>query len=59
VIVAPPKNLSIYRQEGSYRRQLVDEPKKDQVADYNSFNEGYVVEQYGAISAATNISAVE
>ncbi len=57
VIISPPKNLSIYRQEGSYRRQLVDEPKKDQVADYNSFNEGYVVEQYGAISAATNISA--
>ena len=59
VVITAPKNLSIYRQEGTYRRQLIDNPKKSQVEDFNSFNEGYVVEQYCAISAATNISAVE
>jgi len=38
------KNLSIYWQDTSWRRQQIDNPKKDQYEDFNSRQEGYVVE---------------
>jgi len=38
-------NLSIYHQSGSWRRQVLENPKKNRVEDYNSRNEGYVVEE--------------
>lgn len=44
LVVTSLDNLSIYQQDGSYRRQILDNPKKDRVEDYNSRNEGYVVE---------------
>lgn len=44
LVITSYNNLSIYQQDGSWRRQIVDNPKKDQVEDYNSRNEGYVVE---------------
>lgn len=44
LVVTSLDNLSIYQQDGSWRRQIVDNPKKDRVEDYNSRNEGYVVE---------------
>lgn len=44
LVVTPLSNLSIYVQEGSWRRKVEDAPKKDRVEDYNSRNEGYVVE---------------
>ena len=31
-------------QDGSWRRNIKDAPEKDRVEDYNSRNEGYVVE---------------
>ena len=37
-------NLSIYVQEGTWRRHIKDKPEKDRVEDYNSRNEGYLVE---------------
>ncbi len=37
-------NLSLYIQEGSQRRQVIDNPKKDQIEDYQSCNEAFVVE---------------
>lgn len=49
-------NLSIYRQEGTWRRHIIDNPKKDQVEDFNSFNEDYIVEEYRAVFAATNVT---
>lgn len=45
VVVTSYDNLSIYMQSGSWRRHLIDNPKKDQFEDYNSVNEGYVVEE--------------
>jgi len=45
------KNLSIYIQEGSRRRKLEDNSKRDQFEDYNSRNEGYVVEVYEKFAA--------
>ncbi|MBU0969669.1 MAG: phage major capsid protein, P2 family, partial [Proteobacteria bacterium] len=44
LIITSLKNLSIYYQSGSWRRRIIDEPKKDRVEDYNSRNEGYVIE---------------
>ncbi len=44
LVITPLSNLSIYVQSGSWRRQLKDKPEKDRVEDFNSRNEGYVVE---------------
>ena len=41
-------NLSIYWQEGTRRRLLKDEPEYDRIANYESVNEDYVVEEYAA-----------
>ncbi|WP_289283317.1 MULTISPECIES: phage major capsid protein, P2 family [unclassified Methylophaga] len=44
VLVTPLKNLSIYVQDSSVRRLQKDKPEKDEVQDFNSANQGYVVE---------------
>lgn len=48
LVITSLKNLSIYYQDGSWRRQVKDKPSKDRVEDYNSRNEGYVVEDVEA-----------
>ncbi len=48
-------NLSIYWQEGSRRRTIVDNAKRDQIENYESVNEAYEIEDYGAACCATNI----
>jgi P2 family phage major capsid protein len=48
-------NLSIYEQEGTRRRLLKDEPALDQVENYESVNEAYVVEDYGLCALVENI----
>lgn len=55
VLVTPLNNLSIYWQEGARRRQLRDEPRRDQVENYESSNDAYVVEQYGTVALFENI----
>ncbi|SCY46099.1 MULTISPECIES: phage major capsid protein, P2 family [Desulfoluna] len=44
LVITSYENLSIYVQSGSWRRQIKEKPEKDRVEDYNSRNEGYVVE---------------
>jgi len=44
IVITSYDNLSIYVQEGTWRRHLKDKPEKDRVEDFNSRNEGYVVE---------------
>lgn len=56
VAVTSLKNLSIYPQAPSVRRFLRDEPSLNSVVDYFSQNEAYVVEDYGLISFAENVS---
>ncbi|HAS89842.1 MAG TPA: phage major capsid protein, P2 family [Desulfovibrio sp.] len=51
LVITPYKNLSIYVQEGSWRRHLKDKPEKNRAEDYNSRNEGYVVENAEAFVA--------
>lgn len=48
-------NLSIYVQEGTRRRMLKDEPELDQIVNYESVNEAYVVEDYDLTSLVENI----
>ena len=52
-------NLSIYVQEGTRRRMLKDEPEADQIANYESVNEAYVVEDYGMCALVENIVLTE
>lgn len=47
VVVTSLDNLSIYFQDTSWRRYLIENPKRSRAEDYNSRNEGYVVEQLG------------
>lgn len=44
LVITSYDNLSIYQQADSWRRQIIDNPKKDQIEDFSSRNEGYVVE---------------
>ncbi len=55
LLVTKLDNLSIYVQEGTQRRQLKEEPEFDQLADYQSVNEAYVVEDYGCCALVENI----
>ena len=52
-------NLSIYYQEGARRRHIKDVPEKDQIENYESSNDAYVVEDYGCAAVAENITFEE
>ncbi|MEB0090060.1 phage major capsid protein, P2 family [Pseudomonas sp. CCI4.2] len=51
VVVTSWDNLSIYFQDTSWRRQIIENPKRSQIEDYNARNEGYVIEQLGKFAA--------
>ncbi|VVT07479.1 phage major capsid protein, P2 family [Erythrobacter sp. EC-HK427] len=55
VLITKMSNLSIYWQEGSRRRQLKDEPEYDRIANYESVNEAYVIEEYELAVLVENI----
>ena len=55
ILITTLKNLSIYYQEGTRRRFLKDEPEYDRIANYESVNEDYVVEDYDLVSLVENI----
>lgn len=55
MLITSLDNLSIYAQEGTRRRQIKDEPALDQIEDYQSVNEAYVVEDYGRCALVENI----
>lgn len=55
LLITKLSNLSIYYQEGSRRRQLKDEPEYDRIANYESLNEAYVVEEYELAVLVENI----
>lgn len=59
ILVTPLKNLSIYFHKGGHRRKLADEPEFDRIADYQSENICYVVEEYGAAALVENIKIVK
>lgn len=55
LLVTSYKNLAIYEQEESRRRYLKDEPELTQIANYESVNEAFVVEDYGKCALVENI----
>ncbi|CAM4218109.1 phage major capsid protein, P2 family [Serratia silvae] len=48
-------NLSIYWQEGTHRRHLEENPKRDRVENYESINEDYVIEDYACGAVVENV----
>ncbi|MCD9118352.1 phage major capsid protein, P2 family [Pseudomonas bijieensis] len=55
IMITTLKNLSIYFQISSRRRMTKDEPERDRVADYQSSNEDYVIEDFGLGALVENI----
>lgn len=55
ILITKLKNLSIYLQEGTRRRQFLEVAKRDRFENYESWNEAYVVEDYGYCSLIENI----
>ena len=58
VVVTSFDNLSIYFQDTSWRKQTIDNPKRSRVEDYNSRNEGYVIEQLEKFAMTENVELV-
>lgn len=52
-------NLSIYWQKGARRRAIIDNVKRDQIENYESSNDAYVVEDFGAGCVVENIVIAE
>ncbi|NCE86892.1 phage major capsid protein, P2 family [Pseudomonas sp. Q1] len=59
VVVTSFDNLSIYYQDSSWRKQTIDNPKRSRVEDYNSRNEGYVIEQLEKFAMTENVELVK
>lgn len=55
ILVTRLDNLSRYYQEGARRRTVVDNAKRDQIENYESSNDAYVVEDYGLGCLVENI----
>lgn len=55
VFITRLDNLSIYWQISSRRRTITDNPKRDQVENYESGNDAYVIENYGLCALVENI----
>jgi P2 family phage major capsid protein len=59
MVITPLKNLTIKYQEGARRRYIREEPENMAgLADYNSSNEGYVIEDTDFMVQAENITFV-
>lgn len=55
LLVTTFDNLSIYVQEGARRRHMIDNPKRDQIENYESSNEDYYIEDLGLAAMVENI----
>lgn len=58
LLITRLSNLSIYYQEGARRRHVREEPDYDQIANYESSNDAYVVEVYEAGCVVENIEVL-
>ena len=58
ILITSFKNLSIYYQDSARRRHLIDNPKRDRIENYESSNDAFVVEEYGACALIKNIELV-
>jgi P2 family phage major capsid protein len=55
ILITSLKNLSYYWQIGSARRAVKDEPEYDRIANYESINDAFMVEDYGKACLIENI----
>lgn len=55
VLVTTLDNLSLYWQRDARRRNIKDVPERDQIENYESSNDAYVVEDYGRAALVENI----
>ena len=55
ILVTSLKNLSIYYQDGSRRRAVIDNPKRDRIETFESSNDAFVVEDLGKACLIENI----
>lgn len=58
ILITRLDNLSIYWQEGSQRRSVIDNPKRDRIETYQSSNDDFVLEDYGCTAFVENIKLV-
>ena len=56
LLVTRLDNLSLYWQEGTRRRNVVDNAKRDRIENFESVNESYVIEDLGCAAMAENIT---
>lgn len=56
VLITRLDNLSIYWQEETRRRSVIDNPKRDRIENFESVNEAYVVEDYRCAALVENIT---
>ena len=56
MMITTLENLSIYYQNGGRRRHILDNPKRNRIENYESSNEAYVVEDFGAGAVVENIT---
>lgn len=59
VLITSLKNLSVYYQLGALRRTIKEEPEYNRVANYQSSNDDFVVEDYGKCAFIDGISFAE
>ena len=55
ILITRLDNLARYYQEGGRRRTIVDNAKRDQIENYESSNDAYVVEDYDCVALIENI----
>ncbi|WP_244216313.1 phage major capsid protein, P2 family [Phytopseudomonas daroniae] len=58
LVVTTLSNLSIYYQKETMRRFITDDPSINQVSDFQSLNEAYVIEDYGLVAMVENLEFV-
>jgi P2 family phage major capsid protein len=59
ILITRLDNLSIYWQDGTRRRHIIDNPKRDRIENYESVNEAYVVEDYQCAALIENIEILK
>ncbi|MCC5811309.1 MAG: phage major capsid protein, P2 family [Ectothiorhodospiraceae bacterium] len=55
LLITTLDNLSIYWQRGARRRNIIENPKRNRIENYESSNDAYVVEDYGAGCMVENV----
>jgi hypothetical protein len=55
ILVTKLKNLSVYYQNGTQRRSVMDNPKRDRIETYQSSNDDFVLEDMGCVAFLENI----